>query len=324
MTSIFNSWKELIGKTPLIRLSRLFDPKGPKVYAKLEFMNLSGSIKDRIAYYMIREAEKEGNLKKGMTIIVPSTGNTGIAFSAVGNLMGYKVIVVIPEEMSIERFQLMNIYGAKFITVPGGETNAETALEYAMKVARGRPNEYYVFDQWSEENNPKAHYETTGRELIESLNQIDIFISAIGSGGTLIGVGKRLKETYERVMVIGVEPEECPIIKKWLKGEDKHECQKHGIEGIGDGFIPNLIKENRMIIDDIITVSTEEAIKCARDLILKEGVAGGISSGANLAATAKAIKKYNLNRGDVLVTILPDSATRYFSTELFKKTRPIA
>ncbi len=317
MINEFSVFSRLIGGTPLIRLKNIFEENSPRIYAKPEFLNLTGSIKDRIAYHMIKRAERTGGLKRGMTILVPTTGNTGIAFSAVGRLLGYKVIVIIPSEMSMERFRLMKLYGADFITVPGGETDAESALKYAYELAEQNRGKYYVFDQWSDEGNVEAHYETTGMEIAHELRKIDLFITSIGTGGTLIGVGMRLKKLFPNIIVIGVEPSECPIIYSWFKGKGSSGCSRHGIEGIGDGFIPKIIERHRNVIDDILLVSTNEAVEYTRRLAIREGLAVGISSGANIAAISKAINLYGLNSDDVITTILPDSATRYFSTKLF-------
>ncbi len=318
MVKIADEPLDLIGNTPMVKLSKIVGDLDIELWAKVEFMNLSGSIKDRIAYYMIRAAEKSGRLKPGMTLVVPTTGNTGIAFSAVGAYLGYKVLIVIPEEMSRERYLIMKLYGAEFFTTPGGETDALGSLEYALELARGEPEKYYVFDQWSDEANVNAHYETTGKEIIEQLSRVDGFVAHVGTGGTLIGIGKRLKESYKEVKVFGAEPAECPVATYWFKKGEKVKCGRHRVEGVGDGFVPEIIMKYREIIDDFITVSSEEAIDMARRLARRESLAVGISSGANVAAALKIAEEYRFKPGSKIVTVLPDSALKYYSTMLFK------
>ena len=309
---------DLIGETPLVRLSRITQDLDVEIWAKVEFMNLSGSIKDRIAYYMIKAAEKRGELKPGMTLVVPTTGNTGIAFSAVGAFLGYKVLIVIPEEMSRERYLTMKLYGAEFVTTPGGETDALKALEYALELAEKNPEKYYVFDQWADEANVKAHYETTGKEIIEQLDAVDAFVAHVGTGGTLVGTGLRLKEAFKDVKVFGAEPAECPVATYWFKGLGEAKCGRHKVEGVGDGFIPEIVMKYRDVIDDFVTVSSEEAIDTAQQLARLESLAVGISSGANVAAAIKIARDYGLSNDAKIVTILPDSALKYYSTKLFE------
>ena len=300
---------ELIGATPIVKLNKVV-PKdlGVEIWAKCEFMNPSGSVKDRIAFYMIREAEKRGELKPGMTIVVPTTGNTGIAFAAVGAYLGYKVLIVIPEEMSLERMKILRAYGAEIIHTPGGESDVKKSLDYAMEMARKEPEKYYVFDQWSDEANIKAHYETTGREILEQIGPVRAFVAGVGTGGTLVGVAKRLKEANPDTIVIGVEPAECPTIKlgKW---------GRHEIEGIGDGFVPDIIARNKHLITDIELVSSDDSIAMAKRLAREEGLFVGISSGCNVVAAIRTAEKYGITEGKI-VTILPDYGARYFSTRL--------
>lgn len=316
---------DLIGNTPVVRLKKVVpsDVKA-EIWGKCEFMNPSGSLKDRMAYYMIKSAEASGKLKPGMTLIVPTTGNTGIAFAAVGAYLGYKVLIVIPEEMSEERFLLMKLLGADFITTPGGESDAKKALDYARKLAEENPDKYFFFDQWSDEANVWAHYETTGKELIEQLGKIDAFVAHIGTGGTLIGVAKRLKEVNPKTIIIGAEPAECPVATEWFKTGKPGSWGRHEIEGVGDGFIPDIIIRNKDLIDGFVTVSSEEAIEMARKIARLEGLPVGISAGANVVAAIKVAREYNLPEGAKVVTILPDYAARYFSTRLFRKQRKVA
>ncbi len=311
---------ELIGNTPVVRLSKIDSEYPFELWAKCEFMNPTGSVKDRMAYYMIREAERRGELKTGMKILVPTTGNTGIAFSAIGACLGYEIVIVMPEEMSYERKLLDMLFGAKLIYTPGGESDALGALEYCRRLAKEEAGKYFVADQWSDEANVKAHYETTGEEILKQLgSEIELFVAGIGTGGTLIGTGKRLKEANPRLKLVAMEPKECPTAAYWFwsKGEA---WGRHEIEGIGDGFVPDIIRRNKELIDDFVLVSTDEAIEMARRLAKTEGLGVGISSGANVVASLKAAEKLGIKKGKI-VTVLPDYAARYFSTRLFLKRR---
>ena len=302
---------ELIGNTPMVKLTRVVDGD-LEIWGKCEFMNPSGSLKDRIALYMIRAAERRGELKPGMKILVPTTGNTGIAFASVGAYLGYKVIIVIPEEMSYERMLTLRAYGAEIIHTPGGESDVGRSLEYSRRMAEENPDEYYFFDQWSDEANVQAHYETTGREILEQLgSDIDGFVAGVGTGGTLVGVAKRLKEVNPDVYVVGMEPAECPIITTGRWG-------RHEIEGIGDGFVPEIINRYRHLIDDWILVSSEDAIRMARRLAREEGLFLGISSGANVVAAIRVAEEKGFKR---MVTVFPDYGARYFSTRLIQEER---
>ncbi len=313
---------DLIGNTPVVRLRNVV-PRDVKaeLWGKAEFLNLTGSVKDRMAYYMIKTAEREGRLKPGQTIVVATTGNTGIAFAAIGSYLGYRVLIVIPEEMSEERFLLMKLYGAEFITTPGGESEAFKALEYGRRLAEDYPDKYVFLDQWDDEANIKAHYETTGKELVEQLGKIDVFVAHIGTGGTLVGVAKRLKEVNPDVKIVAAEPAECPVAYKWFHEGKEGPWGRHEIEGVGDGFVPNIIRKYRDLIDDFVTVSSDEAIQMARRLAREEALAVGISAGANVVAAIKVARKYKLPEGSKVVTILPDYAARYFSTRLFHERR---
>ena len=313
---------KLIGNTPIIKLNRIVPSNiNINLWAKAEFFNLSGSIKDRIAYYMIKTAEACGKLKPGMTIVVPTTGNTGISFSAVGTYLGYNVMIVIPSEMSKERYLLMKLYGAEIRTVPGGEVHAYSSLQYALNLMKKEPDKYYTFDQWSDEANVWAHYETTGVEILNQLPNIKMFVAHIGTGGTLVGVAKRLKELDSNILVIGAEPSECPVTTYWFKNNKNVKCNRHEIEGVGDGFVPEIIKRYKNLIDDFVTVSSDEAINMAKEIAKTEGLGVGISSGANVMAVFKAVKEYGLNGHEEVLTIFPDNALRYFSTRLFLSKR---
>jgi len=315
---------ECIGNTPIIRLSKSIQGMvEAEIWGKMEFLNPTGSVKDRIALYMIKKAEERGELKPGMTIVVPTTGNTGIAFSAIASYLGYKVLIVIPEEMSLERFLLMKLFGAEFYFTPGGEVDAGVSLEIAKKLVSENPDKYYLFDQWSDEANVQAHYETTGREIIEQIGCPDAFIAQIGTGGTLIGVAKRLKEECGKILVAGAEPGECPVAYSWFHGLNSVKCERHEIEGVGDGFIPEIVKRYKHLIDDFILSYSNESIDMARRIARFEGLPVGISSGANVVAAVKLAKKYGFGRDKKIVTILPDYAARYFSTRLFLKERRV-
>ena len=313
---------DIMGDTPVIRLRKVI-PEDVKaeIWGKCEFMNPTGSVKDRMAYYMIKKAEREGRLKPGMTLVIATTGNTGIAFAAMGAALGYKVIIVIPEEMSEERFLLMRLYGAEIITTPGGESDAGGALEYAKKLERENPDKYLALDQWDDEGNVEAHYETTGKEILEQLGKVDAFVAHVGTGGTLMGVAKRLKEANPKTIIVGAEPAECPVAYYWFHEGKEGPWGRHEIEGVGDGFVPNIVKRYKHLLDDFVTVSSDEAIEMAKRLAREEGLAVGISAGANVVAAIKVARKYNLPEGAKIVTILPDYAARYFSTRLFREKR---
>jgi cysteine synthase A len=315
---------ECIGGTPVILLNRVKpgDVKA-EIWAKMEFLNPTGSVKDRMALYMLRKAIERGELKPGMTVVVPTTGNTGIAFSALASAMGFKVLIVIPEEMSAERFMIMRLFGADFYFTPGGEADAGVALEAAKRLVAENPDKYYLFDQWSDDANIQAHYETTGKEILEQLGCPKAFVAEIGTGGTLVGVAKRLKEECKDVLVVGAEPAECPVATEWFKTGRLGPCSRHEIEGVGDGFVPDIVYRNKHLIDDFVTVSSEEAIEMARLIARLEGLPVGISSGANVVAAIKVARQHGLGEGSKVVTVLPDYAARYFSTRLFKKKREL-
>ncbi|MCD6324316.1 MAG: PLP-dependent cysteine synthase family protein [Desulfurococcales archaeon] len=307
-----------IGGTPLIRLSRsLPDDVEAEIWVKLEFMNPTGSVKDRVAYYMIKEAERQGRLRKGMKIVVATTGNTGISFAAIGAAMGYKVTVVIPESMSKERHLLLQLLGAEVVRTPGGESDASKAIEVGRQLEKECPGQCVFLDQWVEEANVRAHYETTGEEILKQLGRMDAFVANIGTGGTLVGVGLRLKEVFPDVRIVGAEPEECAVTFHWIRTGVEGPCRPHIVEGVGDGLVPPLIKKYRDVVDDFVTVPSAEALETAKRLARLEGLAVGISSGANVAAAVKVARKYGMRKGVKVVTVLPDYAARYFSTQLF-------
>lgn len=292
---------DLIGNTPLISLE---ETTGLQIYAKAEFFNPGGSIKDRIACNMIEEAEKSGVLKPGMTIIEPTSGNTGIGLALCGVRKGYKVIIVMPENMSEERKKIIHALGAELVLTPP-ELSIGGAVDKAMEIA-GSSDEYFVPQQFQNKANPMAHYKTTAVELVEQLGKkIDIYVSGIGSGGTLQGVAQYLLEHNPDCKIVAVEPKNVSA----LLG---HEPGLHLIQGIGDGFIPDILDTS--IITDIVEVSDEDAIETARELARVQGLLVGTSSGANVWAAKQMAEKYGKDK--VIATVLADRAERYFSTSL--------
>lgn len=294
----------LIGHTPLLQLSKI-DSRFKNIYAKAEFLNPSGSIKDRIAINMIEQAEKDGLLKKGMTIVEPTSGNTGIGVSFVGVQKGYDVMIVMPENMSEERKKLIRALGAKLVLTPKNE-NIEGTVHKVEEIKRELGDKAFSPQQFINPANPNAHYKTTAHELYDQMDgKIDIFVSGLGSGGTLAGIGKFLKEKDNNIKVIAVEPKNVSA----LLG---HEPGFHKIQGIGDGFIPDVLDPK--LIDDVIEVTDDDAVNTARLLAKVEGALCGTSSGANVWASIQLAEQYGANKN--IVTILADRAERYFSTAL--------
>lgn len=308
MAKIYGSADELIGKTPLMELKRIEEKFGlkAKIFAKLEYFNPAGSVKDRIAKAMIEDAEKNGALKKGAVIIEPTSGNTGIGIAAVGTAKGYKVIIVMPETMSIERRKLIKAYGAEIVLTEGAK-GMKGAIEKANELAKENKGAI-VLGQFVNPANPKAHYETTGSEIFEDMNgAVDFFVAGVGTGGTISGVGKYLKEKIGGVKVVAVEPESSPVLSKGVAGA-------HKIQGIGAGFVPDTLDTG--VYDEIITVSNEAAFETGRLIGTTEGVLVGISSGAALNAAIEVAKRAK-NAGKNIVVLFPDSGDRYLSTPLF-------
>lgn len=292
---------DLIGNTPLVSLEAT---TGLQIYAKAEFFNPGGSIKDRIALNMLEEAEKSGALRPGMTIIEPTSGNTGIGLALCGVRKGYKVIIVMPENMSDERKKIIRALGAELVLTPS-ELSIDGSVQEALRLASSS-DEYFVPQQFENLANPQAHYNTTAREIVEQLGKkIDIFVSGIGSGGTLQGIASYLLEQNPDCKIVAVEPKNVSA----LLG---HEPGLHQIQGIGDGFIPAVL--NTDMITDIVEVSDEDAIQTARELAKVQGLLVGTSSGANVWAAKQMAEKYGKDK--VIATILADRAERYFSTSL--------
>lgn len=310
MGRIFSSADELIGKTPLLELCNIEKSESleGKILAKLEYFNPAGSVKDRVAKAMLDEAIEKGILKKDSVIIEPTSGNTGIGLAAVAAARGYRLIIVMPDSMSIERRQLMSAYGAELV-LSEGTKGMKGAIEKAEELQKEIPNSF-IAGQFVNPANPKAHKNSTGPEIWKDTDgKVDIFVAGVGTGGTITGVGEFLKEQNPDIKVIAVEPKDSPVLSKGTAGS-------HKIQGIGAGFVPDIL--NTKIYDDIVTVSTEEAFEAARLIGKKEGVLVGISSGAALFAAMK-LAKDTKNKGKTIVVLLPDTGDRYLSTDLFKQ-----
>lgn len=302
---IYNNINELIGNTPMIKLRNLSDKQKSDIYLKLEWFNPGGSIKDRIASNMIYMAEQEGLLHPGDTIIEPTSGNTGIGIAMIGAAKGYKTILVMPDSLSIERQKILIGYGSKLILTP-----AKEGMNGSIKIANDLASShgYFMPMQFTNINNPKAHMKTTALEIIEDLPNVDCFIAAVGTGGTVMGVGTILKEHNEMISIKTVEPKASSVLSGNPKGP-------HKIQGIGAGFIPEIL--DTTIYDEIILIEDEEAFEMARKLAKTQGLFVGISTGANVAAALKIAERSDTLKH--IVTVSPSNAERYLSTELFPK-----
>lgn len=299
---------DLVGKTPIVELSNLTEEFGinAMLLAKLEYFNPAGSVKDRIANAMIKDAEEKGLLKKGTVIIEPTSGNTGIGLASAGAARGYRVILTMPETMSVERRNLLKAYGAEVVLTEGAK-GMKGAIEKASELAATMDNAF-IPSQFQNPANPKIHFETTGPEIWNDTDgEVDIFISGIGTGGTISGTGKYLKSMNPDIKVIAVEPAASPILSGGKPGP-------HKIQGIGAGFVPETLDIG--IYDEIITIENEDAFEMARAIATKEGILSGISSGAVLKA-AEIVGKRKENEGKTIVVLLPDNGERYLSTPLF-------
>ena len=308
MHKIYTSLDQLIGKTPLLELSQLEQKLNlkAKLLAKLECFNPAGSVKDRVALSMIEDAKKSGKLKTDSVIIEPTSGNTGIGLAAICAAKGYRLIIVMPETMSMERRKLMTAYGAELVLTDGTK-GMSGAIEKANELLREIPGSVLA-GQFENPANPKAHLETTGPEIWEDTNgSVDIFVAGVGTGGTISGVGEYLKSKNSKIQIIGVEPASSPVLSEGTSGS-------HKIQGIGAGFVPKVL--NTGIYDEIITVSDDNAISTARLLGISEGFLGGYSTGAALAAAIEVAKRKE-NAGKNIVVLFPDSGDRYLSTDLF-------
>ena len=306
MSKIYISADQLIGHTPLLELTHIEEGLGAKIVAKLEYVNPAGSVKDRIAKAMLDDAEKSGKLKPGAVIIEPTSGNTGIGLASVAAARGYRIIIVMPETMSVERRQLMKAYGAELVLTEGAK-GMKGAIAKADELAKEIPNSF-IPGQFVNPANPAAHKATTGPEIWEDTDgKVDIFVAGVGTGGTVSGVGEYLKEKNPNVKVVAVEPASSPVLSKGTAGS-------HKIQGIGAGFVPDTL--NTKVYDEIIAVENEAAFEAGREIGKKEGVLVGISSGAALWA-AKELAKRPENKGKTIVALLPDTGDRYLSTALF-------
>ena len=304
----YDTITDLIGSTPLLKLNRFAaaESLGAEVYAKLECFNPAGSVKDRIAYAMITDAEKSGALKPGSVIIEPTSGNTGIGLAAVAAARGYRIIIVMPETMSVERRQLMKAYGAELVLTEGAK-GMKGAIAKAQELAAQTPDSF-IPGQFTNPANPSAHRATTGPEIWNDTDgTVDIFVAGVGTGGTLTGVGEYLKSQNPNVKVVAVEPAGSPVLSRGVAGA-------HKIQGIGAGFVPDTL--NTKVYDEIITVENEDAFATGRKLARKEGLLVGISSGAAVWAAAQLAKRPE-NQGKRIVVLLPDTGDRYLSTPMF-------
>ncbi len=308
MSKTVSSVTELIGDTPLVRLVRYDEAIGAQgvIYAKVEFFNPGGSVKDRVALSMIDSAEAAGVLKPGATIIEPTSGNTGVGLAMVGTARGYKVVLTMPETMSIERRKLLAALGAEIVLTPGA-AGMKGAIAEAERLRDATPGAV-ILGQFVNPANPEAHYRSTGPEIWEALDgKVDFFVAGVGTGGTVSGTGRYLKERNPEVRIVAVEPVDSPVLSGGKPGP-------HKLQGIGAGFVPEIY--NATVVDEVMTVGTEEAFEATRRLAATEGLLVGISSGAALYAASE-IARREENRGKNIVVLLPDTGERYLSTPLF-------
>ena len=308
MSAIYTSADQLIGKTPLLELTHIEKKYGlkAKIFAKLEYFNPAGSVKDRIAKAMIDDAEQKGLLKEGSVIIEPTSGNTGIGLASVAAARGYRIIIVMPETMSVERRQIMKAYGAELVLTDGAK-GMKGAIEKADELAKEIPNSF-VPGQFVNKANPKAHFETTGPEIFSDTDgKVDFFVAGVGTGGTITGTGKYLKSKLPNVKVVAVEPKSSAVLSTGVAGP-------HKIQGIGAGFVPKVL--DTAVYDEIIPVENDDAFAMGKEVGRNEGVLVGISSGAALWAAIELAKRPE-NEGKNIVVLFPDTGDRYLSTPLF-------
>lgn len=300
---IYSSALDLIGNTPILRLNNLVDKDSAEVYVKLEKYNLGGSVKDRAALGMIEKAEKEGLLKEGSIIVEPTSGNTGIALAMIGRIKGYKVIIVMPDTMSKERRELIKAYGAELILTDGAE-GMNGSIEKAKELSK--KDNYFMPQQFENLANSTKHSETTAEEIYKDLKDLDVFVAGVGTGGTVTGVGVRLKEKIKDIKIVSVEPNKSPVLSGGMAGA-------HKIQGLGSGFIPEIYKPE--IIDEVVKVSDEEAFKMTKLVAEKEGILLGISSGAAIYVALEFAKK--LGKGKKVLAIAPDGGEKYISMGIY-------
>ena len=310
MAKVYESASELVGKTPLLKLNKYQESVGVKdasILAKLEYLNPAGSVKDRVALQMIEDLEESGQIKPGATLIEPTSGNTGIGIAAVAASKEYKVVITIPETMSIERRNIIKAYGAEIVLTDGAK-GMKGAIAKAEELKEATPGSV-ILGQFVNPSNPKVHRLTTGPEIWEdTYGKVDIFVAGVGTGGTVTGVGEYLKSKNPNVKIVAVEPKDSPVLSEGKAGA-------HKIQGIGAGFVPDVL--NTEIYDEIIPVSNEDSFETGKAIAKTEGVLVGISSGAALFA-AKELAKRPENKGKTIVALLPDSGDRYYSTALFQ------
>ena len=300
---IYNNIIEMIGNTPILKVSSLTDENSVKVYVKLEKFNVGGSVKDRAALGMIEKAEELGLLKKGSVIVEPTSGNTGIAIAMIGKLKGYKVIIVMPDTMSKERRSLIKAYGAELLLTEGAK-GMKGAIEKANEL--GKKDGYFIPQQFENVANPEKHYETTAEEIYKDIPDLDYFIASVGTGGTLTGIAKNLKSKLPNLKTIAVEPEKSPVLSGGKPGP-------HKIQGIGAGFVPSIYEEK--YVDEVRTVSDEDAYDIAKRFGIEEGALVGISSGAAIKVALDLAKK--VGKGKKILVIAPDGGEKYISTGLY-------
>ena len=301
---VYENLIDLIGNTPVIKLNNIFSGDIADIYVKLEGYNLGNSVKDRAALGMIEAAEKAGKLKPGGTIVEPTSGNTGISLALISKLKGYKVILVMPDTMSVERRSIIAAYGAELILTEG-KKGMNGAIEKAAELIENNPD-FFMPQQFKNSANPLKHYETTGEEIIKDLPDLDAFVAGVGTGGTISGAGKRLKEFNSEIKIVAVEPQESPVISGGKPGP-------HKIQGIGAGFVPDNL--DLSVVDEIIEIPTERAFEICR-ILAENGLFLGASSGANIAAAYETAKK--LGKGKKVLTISPDSGEKYLSLNIWQ------
>ncbi|MEH7159183.1 cysteine synthase A [Neobacillus drentensis] len=305
MVRVANSVTELIGQTPIVKLNRLVDENSAEVYLKLEYFNPGSSVKDRIALAMIEAAEEQGLIKPGVdTIIEPTSGNTGIGLAMVAAAKGYKAVFVMPETMSLERRNLLRAYGAELVLTPG-PAGMKGAIAKAEELVA--EHGYFLPQQFKNQANPEVHRRTTGKEIVEQMEQLDAFVSGIGTGGTISGAGSVLREKFPEIKIFAIEPTDSPVLSGGSPGP-------HKLQGLGAGFVPDTL--NTDIYDEVIKVGTEEAFAASRRAAREEGILGGISSGAAIHAALEVGKK--LGKGKKVLAIIPDNGERYLSTQLYQ------
>ncbi len=302
---MYNNVLDMIGATPVLKLNKLVKGDMADIFVKLEKFNPAGSIKDRAALGMIEKAEDLGLLKEGYTIVEPTSGNTGIALAMIGRIKGYEVIIVMPDTMSIERRNLIKAYGAQLVLTDGSK-GMKGAINKAKEIVEENPG-FFIPQQFNNLANPVRHYDTTAEEIVKDVEDLDIFVAGVGTGGTITGVGRRIKEIKQGVKIVAVEPEKSPVLSGGEPGP-------HKIQGIGAGFIPDIYDNS--VVDEIIKISDEEAFEMAKLMAKEEGILVGISTGANIAAAIKIAKK--VGKGRKIVTVSPDGGEKYISMGIYE------